>query len=148
EPLRVMRVDIGTGRCSEVSLVSTPALHALNPHADEFRGHGGPALVELPDGQLLGMARVQSGNLLYSHFFFTLVTRPLSVSQVSGLICFAARQDLCEVIQFVGGIHLQEGQLARRPDHFRSGAINGALRKGFFLVGEICEFKLCRSVLR
>ncbi|CAJ1456444.1 unnamed protein product, partial [Effrenium voratum] len=40
EPLRVMRVDIGTGRCSEVSLVSTPALRALNPHADEFRGPG------------------------------------------------------------------------------------------------------------
>ncbi|CAJ1361695.1 unnamed protein product, partial [Effrenium voratum] len=98
EPLRVMRVDIGTGRCSEVSLVSTPALHALNPHADEFRGHGGPALVELPDGQLLGMARVQSGNLLYSHFFFTLVTRPLSVSQVSGLICFAARLALPQLL--------------------------------------------------
>eukprot|EP00913_Durusdinium_trenchii_P022020 g20692.t1 len=118
EPLRVIRVDVNSGLCSEVSLVRTPALRALHPNPDEFRGHGGPALVQLPKhmgGELLGMARVQSGNLLYSHFFFTLQVEYPSMpvlTKVSRLLCFASvRPGMCEVIQFVGGLHLQQDQL-------------------------------------
>lgn len=119
EPLRVMHVNVKTGQCAEVSVVRTPALSALHPREDEFRGHGGPALVPLPSGDLLGMARVQTGNLLYSHFFFTLrvsskpsSSAPVIMSSVSPLLCFgSSRPGLCEVIQFVGGLHVDKEQL-------------------------------------
>eukprot|EP00434_Breviolum_minutum_P026461 symbB.v1.2.023395.t1/scaffold2138.1/size88104/7 len=118
EPLRVMHVDVETGLCSHVSLVRTPALSALHPREDEFRGHGGPPLVQL-GSELLGMARVQSGNLLYSHFFFTIrvakepsSSAPVTVSRVSRLLCFGSTtRGLCEVIQFVGGLHIDKEQL-------------------------------------
>ncbi|CAE7553445.1 unnamed protein product [Symbiodinium natans] len=123
EPLRVMRVDTLTGRCVEVSLVRTPALSALhNSQRDEFRGHGGPALVPLPPkhgGGFLGLARVQAGNLLYTHFFFALkvpqdpsASDPFVISHVSRLLCIeSSHEGLCEVIQFVGGIFIDEDQL-------------------------------------
>ncbi|CAK9025250.1 unnamed protein product [Durusdinium trenchii] len=122
EPLRVIRVDVNSGLCSEVSLVRTPALRALHPNPDEFRGHGGPALVQLPKhmgGELLGMARVQSGNLLYSHFFFTLQVEYPSMPVLTKVRSARWRSEgwpfgrpgMCEVIQFVGGLHLQQDQL-------------------------------------
>ncbi|CAE7350872.1 P4H11, partial [Symbiodinium sp. CCMP2456] len=126
EPLRVMRVDITTGRCVEISLAKTPALVALhNAERDEFRGHGGPALVALPPtlgSGLLGLARVQAGNLLYTHFFFTLdvpddpsASNPFTISRVSRLLCIesslSGHEGFCEVIQFVGGIFIENDTL-------------------------------------
>ena len=57
------------------------------------------------------VSEVQSGNLLYSHFFFTLTS--FRVGQVSRLLCFAKRPRHCEVIQFVGGLHVTDGDLVR-----------------------------------
>lgn len=126
EPLRVMRVDTTTGRCLEISLAKTPALVALhNAERDEFRGHGGPALVALPPtlgSGLLGLARVQAGNLLYTHFFFTLdvpddpsASNPFTISRVSRLLCIESslpgHEGFCEVIQFVGGIFIENDTL-------------------------------------
>lgn len=108
EPLRVLRVDMQTGRCTEVSSVSSPI---LSPMAHMLRG--GSQSVFLPqENAFLGCARVVH-NTMFSHVFYTFsASAPFRVLKVSSSEwCFARRAKLegaksyeCEHIQFVSGL--------------------------------------------
>lgn len=161
EPLRVMRVDTSTGQCSEVTLARTPALAALHPSPDEFRGCRGRTCVKaLAKAWWTGAGEAHRGGMAghgpsglseaRKTFCFrfsratcstvtssSLWTRPSeSARPRPGRFCpcgageptallrqealnrtrrrlGASRPGHCEVIQFVGGLHVSGQDLVR-----------------------------------
>jgi len=130
EPLVVLRVDLETGACSEVSDTRTPAMGVFYA-ADRTTArqhstmgvHGGSPLIQLPaaqGGEYLGIGRIARGNIQYALFLYTIAANSLAkgsafeMSRVSPIFCFAStsphHSGLCETIQFAGGLVIVGGK--------------------------------------
>merc|ERR1712032_1102994 len=112
EPLVVVRVDINSGKCIEVSEARTPAMQVFHNGAsaspDEHSTlgvHGGSPLIPLPglrEDELLGIGRIARGNTQYALFLFTLTrgapsperefgrSLNFNIARVSPIFCFAS----------------------------------------------------------